>query len=210
MMFVSTPFFMLELLGLILGWEDMKRIEIQTPRLTLREWSQADIPLIYQLLSDPDVAGFNTIGIPTSVQVVQDLLQPTLDDQQQPTRKHYGWSMMRNSDETFLGEIGLNLAAVKFKSAEIYYSVARAHWGKGYASEAAKAVVQFVFETLQLHRLEAGVATFNPGSIRVLEKMGMRREGLRRKILPIDGEWIDNYLYAMLAEDYRALQANGS
>lgn len=208
---MSAPLsLLLELLDLIQGWEDMKRIEIQTPRLTLREWSQEDVPLIYQLLSDPKVAGFNTIGIPTSVQVIQDLLQPTLNDQQQPTRKHYGWSMLLNTDKTFVGEIGLDLATARFKSAEIYYSVASAYWGKGYASEAARAVVQFVFEQLQLHRLEAGVATFNPGSIRVLEKIGMQREGLRRKILPIDGEWIDNYMYAMLDEDYQALAASDS
>lgn len=200
---MSAPLsLLLELLDLFVGWEDMKRIEIQTPRLTLKEWSQEDVPLIYQLLSEPEVAGFNTIGIPTSVQVIQDLLQPTLDDQQQTTRKHYGWSILLNSDETFVGEIGLDLASARFKSAEIYYSVASAFWGKGYASEAAKAIVQFVFENLQLHRLEAGVATFNPGSIRVLEKIGMQREGLRRKILPINGQWQDNYLYAMLDEDY--------
>ncbi len=208
-MLVSTPFFMLELLDLILGWVDMKRIEIQTPRLTLREWSQEDVPLVHQLLSEPDVARFNTIGIPTSIQVVQDLLQPTLDDRHQPVRKHYGWSML-NSDATFVGEIGMNLAAARFKSAEIYYSVSSAYWGKGFASEAAQAIVQFAFDHLQLHRLEAGVATFNPGSIRVLEKIGMKREGLRRKILPINGEWIDNYMYAMLDEDYQALSASDS
>ncbi len=188
----------------------MKRIEIQTPRLTLREWSQADVPLMYQLLSEPDVARFNTIGIPASVQVIQDLLQPTLDDLQQPTRTRYGWSMILNDDKTFVGEIGLNLATERFRSGEIFYSVTSAYWGKGLASEAAQAIVQFTFEDLQLHRLEAGVATFNPGSIRVLEKIGMQREGLRRKILPINGEWLDNYMYAMLEEDYASLKTNGS
>lgn len=195
---------------MILGWEDMIRIEIQTPRLTLREWSQADVPLVYQLLSEPNVAPFNTIGIPASVQVIQDLLQPTLDDLEKPTRTRYGWSMIRNNDKTFVGEIGLNLATERFRSGEIFYSVSSAYWGKGYASEAAKAIVQFAFEDLELHRLEAGVATFNPGSIRVLEKIGMQREGLRRKILPINGEWLDNYMYAMLEEDYALLKTNDS
>lgn len=193
---------------MIFGWERMKRIEIQTPRFTLREWNQEDVPLVHQLLSEPDVARFNTIGIPTAVQVIQDLLQPTLDDLQKPARTRYGWSMILNDDKTFVGEIGLNLAAERFRSGEIFYSVSSAYWGKGYASEAARAIVHFAFENLQLHRLEAGVATFNPGSIRVLEKIGMQREGLRRKILPINGEWIDNYMYAMLEEDYAQLKTN--
>jgi len=201
---------MLELLVLIFGWERMKRIEIQTPRLTLREWSQEDVPLVYQLLSEPDVARFNTIGIPAAVQVIQDLLQPTLDDREKPTRTRYGWSMILNNDKTFVGEIGLNLDAARFRSGEIFYSVASAYWGKGLASEAAQAIVHFAFEDLQLHRLQAGVATFNPGSIRVLEKIGMQREGLRRKILPINGEWVDNYMYAMLEEDHASLKATDS
>jgi len=54
-----------------------------------------------------------------------------------------------------------------------------------------------------LHKVEAGVATGNVKSIRVLEKVGMTREGLRRKILPIRGEWIDHYHYAIVESDKR-------
>jgi RimJ/RimL family protein N-acetyltransferase len=59
------------------------------------------------------------------------------------------------------------------------------------------------FESFQLHKVEAGVATGNLRSIRVLEKAGMTREGLRRKILPIRGEWVDNYHYAIVEDDPR-------
>jgi len=52
-----------------------------------------------------------------------------------------------------------------------------------------------------LHRIEAGVATQNLNSIKLLEKVGMTREGMYRKILPIRGEWVDNYSYAILEED---------
>ncbi|MEL7219689.1 MAG: GNAT family protein [Bacteroidota bacterium] len=76
------------------------------------------------------------------------------------------------------------------------------HWGSGYATEAVQAILAFGFEQLQLHRIEAGVATANIASIKVLERVGMLREGLCRKILPIRGEWYDNYMYAMLEEDY--------
>lgn len=59
------------------------------------------------------------------------------------------------------------------------------------------------FDKFHLHKVEAGVATENIKSVRILEKCGMTREGLRRKILPIRGEWIDNYHYAIVEDDPR-------
>jgi len=69
--------------------------------------------------------------------------------------------------------------------------------------EFLKRLVNLGFEDFNLHKVEAGVATGNIKSIRVLEKTGMTREGLRRKILPIRGEWIDNYRYAIVENDPR-------
>jgi len=60
-------------------------------------------------------------------------------------------------------------------------------WNQGYGTETARALIKFGFEKLSLHKIEAGVATENIRSINVLEKAGMIREGLRRKILPIRG-----------------------
>lgn len=62
--------------------------------------------------------------------------------------------------------------------------------------------MKYGFEELHLHRIEAGVATENIASIKVLEKIGMQREGLRRKVLPIRGKWVDNFHYAILKEDF--------
>ena len=77
------------------------------------------------------------------------------------------------------------------------------YWGKGYATEVAKNLILAGFDKFQLHKVEAGVATDNERSIRVLEKVGMTREGLRRKILPIRGAWKDNFHYAILEDDPR-------
>ncbi len=78
-----------------------------------------------------------------------------------------------------------------------------AHWGYGFATEVTNALIKCGFEDFNLHKVEAGVATENYKSIRVLEKSGMIREGLRRKILPIRGEWKDNYHYAIVEDDPR-------
>ena len=92
------------------------------------------------------------------------------------------------------------LSAEKYRQGEIYYKLLTAHWGYGYATETSKALINSGFKDFKLHIVGAGVATENLQSIKVLEKSGMTREGLRRKVLPIRGEWVDNYEYAILED----------
>ena len=95
------------------------------------------------------------------------------------------------------------LTADKYKMGEIYYKIIPKHWGKGYATEIAKALINYGFNDLKLHRIEAGAAVQNLKSLRVLEKIGMTKEGIRRKILPIRGEWVDGHQYAIIEDDLR-------
>ena len=78
-------------------------------------------------------------------------------------------------------------------------------WGRGYATEAARALLRHAFETLGCHRVLATCQPENPASWRVMEKLGMRREAHFRKVLPREaGVWWDEYVYALLAEEYLA------
>ena len=95
----------------------------------------------------------------------------------------------------------MRLTTPKYNKGEIHYSLIPAFWNKGYATEAVLAILKHGFETLNLHRIEAGVATQNLNSIKLLEKVGMTQEVMHHKILPIRGEWVDNYSYAILEED---------
>jgi RimJ/RimL family protein N-acetyltransferase len=95
----------------------------------------------------------------------------------------------------------MTLSDDRYKMGEIWYNIMPGHWGNGYATEVSKRLIRFGFEFLSLHRIEAGVATGNSRSIKVLEKAGMTREGVRRKMLPIRGSWVDNYHYAILEDD---------
>jgi [ribosomal protein S5]-alanine N-acetyltransferase len=90
----------------------------------------------------------------------------------------------------------------RFKSAEVWYKISRPHWGKGYATEALFRMLKFGFADLNLHRIEAGAAVENTASLRVMEKAGMKKEGLKRKILPVRDTWIDAYGFAILAEEF--------
>ena len=100
-----------------------------------------------------------------------------------------------------MGEISLILAPERFKKGEISYSLHPDYWGKGFATAAVRTLLEYAFNSLDLHRVEAGVAVENAKSIRVLEKVGMQREGRHRKILPLKTGWSDNYSYAILKSD---------
>ena len=126
-----------------------------------------------------------------------------IDDQKSDKRKLYIWKIIVNNTDEFIGIAGINLALNKFKLGEIYYKILPKKWGNGYATEVSKTLIKSGFEDFKLHKVEAGVSTENFASIRVLEKSGMTREGLRRKILPIRGEWKDNYHYAIVEDDPR-------
>jgi RimJ/RimL family protein N-acetyltransferase len=163
------------------------------------EWG--DLDDIFILESNPEVDEFNTLGIPDNKNVTKEHLRPFILDQKAEVRKKYCWTIRLLSNDEFIGLAGMTLTADRFKMGELWYNLMPMHWGNGYATEIAKRLISFGFEDLKLHRIEAGVATENKRSIKVLEKAGMSIEGIRRKILPIRGKWVDNYHYAILEDD---------
>lgn len=176
-------------------------MHLETDRLILQPLSWDDLDDIHEFHSIEGVARFNTIGIPKDIGVTREIIRGAIEDQENTIRSIYGWSIQLKSTKEFVGETGMSSSNNRFKRGEIHYHTHPKFWGKGYATEVAKRLIAFGFETLNLHRIEAGVATNNSGSIRVLEKSGMMREGMRRKILPIRGEWQDNYMYAIIETD---------
>jgi RimJ/RimL family protein N-acetyltransferase len=178
-------------------------MELETKRLKLQEVTESDVEQIYKLHSSPEVDEYNTLGIPENIEVTESLVRPMIKAQKAENRKSYDWKIIRKDSGEFIGLAGISLSANRFKLGEIYYELFPSHWGQGFATEVTKALIKAGFDDFHLHKVEAGVATGNVRSIRVLEKSGMIREGLRRKILPIRGEWKDNYHYAIVEDDPR-------
>ncbi len=178
-------------------------MELESKRLKMHEITDSDIELIHKLNSYPEVDEYNTVGIPTNREVTENVVHSMIEEQKAECRKSYNWKIIRKDSDEFIGMAGITLSANRFKLGEIYYDLLPLHWGKGYATEIVKTLIKIGFDEFHLHKVEAGVATENIRSIRVLEKSGMTREGLRRKILPIRGEWKDNYHYAIVEDDPR-------
>ena len=178
-------------------------LSLTTDHLYLKEISWDDLDQLHKLHSIPEVDEYNTLGIPSSVEETKKIMAREMEAQMNVQRSSYTWKIELKEQGDFIGLAGITLSNDKFRLGEIYYKLDPQYWGKGYATEVAKKLIDTGFEVFNLHKVEAGVAIGNERSIKVLEKAGMKREGLRRKILPIRGQWVDNYHYAIVEDDER-------
>lgn len=163
----------------------------------------SDLNSIHELHSLPETDEFNALGIPQSIEETQSIIEPWIAEHRLSTIKNYTFAVETRLNEKFIGLFGLKLGSEKYKRGEVWYKIHSDHWNKGYATEALKAVINFGFENLKLHRIQAGCAVENIGSIKVLEKVGMIREGRGRQILPLKSGWSDNFEYSILETDER-------
>jgi RimJ/RimL family protein N-acetyltransferase len=177
-------------------------MKLQTDRLNFRLVSSDDLSNIHKLHSLPETDEFNTLGIPKSIQETEKIIIDWLLEQKSMPQTSYIFCLDLADTKQFIGLIALNIGKANYKTAEVWYKIDLKYWRQGYTTEALTKLLDFSFNDLKLHRIEAGCAVENIASIKVLEKVGMTREGIKRKKLPIRSEWKDNYFYAILDEDF--------
>lgn len=175
---------------------------LETENLLLEEVSSEDIHFIHALNSLPEVDEYNTLGIPSTIEVTEKFASEIILAQTGEPPVRYVFVIKNKSTLNSIGLCGLIMGKPNYRNAEIWYKLHPQFWNKGFATVAVKALLHFGFNSLHLHRIEAGCATENIASIKVLEKTGFIREAHTRKLLPIRGKWVDNYGYAILEEDF--------
>jgi ribosomal-protein-alanine N-acetyltransferase len=178
-------------------------MEIITKRLILKEIDWDDLGDIHRLHSLPEVDEYNTLGIPGELAETKELIRKDIEKKADSLQSSYSWRIALQNPDDLIGLAGMTLSNDKYRLGEIYYKLFPDYWGRGYATEVAQNLIMVGFDRFNLHKVEAGVACENGRSIQVLEKAGMTREGLRRKILPIRGEWKDCFHYAIVEDDNR-------
>lgn len=170
------------------------RHTLETERLLLRPIEASDFERIYAWSSDPENVRY--MGWPPntadSAKAFIAMAEPGRD-----------FGIVLKSTGVLIGTGGIN---VKGHVAELGWILDKAYWKHGYGTEFGQAMVRYGFEDLGLHRLFAPCAAVNYGSYRVMENIGMRREGRMRKAYwsYVDRMWYDQLLYGMLEEDYFA------
>jgi ribosomal-protein-alanine N-acetyltransferase len=117
----------------------------------------------------------------------------------------------RNSDDAIVGQINLSQIFRKaFQNAYLGYQLFNGFTGHGYMTQAVEMVLEFAFEKLKLHRIEANVQPDNHPSIAVLRRTGFSKEGFSKRYLKIGGKWRDHERWAIVTEDWRSKKQDDS
>lgn len=179
----------------------------ETPRLILREFKKDDWKEIHPYSVDEEVVRFMPWG-PNTEEDTMAFVERALKEKDKNPRKEYHFVVIEKSSGSLMGAVEIAVEGYKDLNGMIGYCYSRKSWGRGIGTEAAEALLKYGFESLGLHRIRADCDALNYGSQRVLEKNGMRREGLFKKRSFIKGEWRDDVHYAILREEWEARRTN--
>lgn len=173
---------------------------IETPRLRLRKLNMRDAQDIFNYSCDPQVARYVLWEAQRSVADARAYLRYML--RKYRAGEPASWGIELKETRRIIGTIGFMWIQRDNSSAEVGYSLARAHWNRGIMTEALQALLDYGFRGLNLNRIEAQHETENPASGAVMRKCGMLREGLLRQRMMNKGKYVDVELYAILRSDY--------
>jgi RimJ/RimL family protein N-acetyltransferase len=163
--------------------------------LKLRWLDERDAPAQFAIFSDPEVMRF--INHPwTRMAQADEAIDQALVAYQDGTNLIFGVELRETGE--VIGNVNLHRFFESNRRCEVGYAVATAHQGRGYASEALGAVIEYGFRELDLDRFEADINPANTASARVLERLGFRKEGYMPERWIIRGEKADSAFYGLL------------
>ena len=172
---------------------------LETEDLVLRKPRKKDSSDIFQYASDPEVARYVLWEPHRSVSETRCFVR----ELRRRCREGYpsSWVITLRETGRVIGTIGFVWYSTDNRSAELGYSLSRNYWNRGYATQALGAVVREVFRSLPVNRLEAQYDIRNPASGRVMEKCGLRQEGILRDRIVNKGEYVTTVLCSVLRAD---------
>lgn len=179
-------------------------IFLETERLIVRDHLIEDLEGLHALLSDVDNTHFiQDLRTKTTDETRENLFeamkQSTLDD-----RRKVFLAILEKSSGKYVGEIGYTITVKSCEGdvAELGYFILKEFWGKGYVTEAARAVLDYAFDAGGIVKIETGCNAENVGSEKIMIKLGMTREAIFLKHSELDGKLCDRVCYRMLKQEW--------
>ena len=178
-------------------------LPIEKERLRLRKYEDKDVADILEYSSDADFWLARNIDWPVSEEGVKKYweVQRDIDPRQDP--KWFSMVVELKAEGKVIGHVGIGIIkAGEHRQGIIGWLLGRKYQGRGLATEAVRALVAAGFEQLGLHRIFARTGKGNERSWRLMERLGMRREAHFRESHVVKGEWRDEFIYAILADEW--------
>jgi RimJ/RimL family protein N-acetyltransferase len=173
---------------------------IETERLFLRLFELSDARRVRELACDKEIADTTTnIPHPYEKGMAEEWISTHRIKFESGECAHFG--VILKSSMELIGAIGLVIDK-GFNRAELGYWIGKEYWDQGYCTEAARAVLEYGFNQLLLHKITASHFSRNPSSGKVLSKIGMEKEGFLKKHLAKNGEYEDLVVYGILRAEW--------
>lgn len=172
-----------------------------TEHLVLRPMASGDAAALAAYRSDPMQARYQSWETPYAVDTAQALIA-----EMREVRFAQPGSWLQVAIESagrLIGDVAVRVDGHDPRQAEVGFTLAADVQGRGFATEALRAVISLLFTEHGMHRITAVCDTRNDRSVALLERVGMRREAHHRRSAWWKGEWTDEYVYALLAEEWR-------
>ena len=169
---------------------------LKTERLNLRPLEAEDAAAIHLMMSDAEVMAFWDSEVIDDPALTLNVVERQLDEAARDEARY--WTMQLAADGGFLGLCDLSEIDRRHSRADVGFMVARRYWGGGYTFEAMHAVIGHAAQGLRLKRLQARTHLGNVRSMRLLDRLGFKREGLLRGYVERDGERRDCVLFGLL------------
>lgn len=175
---------------------------LETERLTLRPLDERDAPAVFEYASNPNVTRYTLFDT-----------HRTIDDALAFVGEYARGSYLEGvpaplgvilkKTGALIGTIGCRWASVPNRCMELGYAIGEAYWKRGYVTEAARALIAHVFAAYEVERVQAHHMTGNEASGRVMEKLGMTREGTFRSAVLRGGAFVDLHAYSVLRGEWK-------
>ena len=176
-------------------------LPLETPRLIMRDFKKSDLKAVHAYSSLEEVSRFLVWG-PNTLAQSREAIEGFIEDQRASPREIFDLAVTLKPKRVLIGGAGVRIIDRDNLTGEIGYTLHPDFWGYGLAVEAAGALLEAGFHALGLQRIVATCDQRNKASARVMERLGMRREGVFRGSKVIQGHWRDEFLYAILAEEF--------
>jgi RimJ/RimL family protein N-acetyltransferase len=176
-------------------------LPIATRRLSIREYTTADTPALQENVRDPAYWEYHPTEPPSAEQIAA-LVVWAVQEQSLKPRTNYYLAAARKDNGQVIGEAVLRITDPINGQAEMGFGIGRKFWKQGYATEIGAMLLHTAFQHFKLHRVFAQCAPDNKAVIRVMQKLGMAREGMLRDVKHARGKWWSTVVYSILAQEY--------
>jgi ribosomal-protein-alanine N-acetyltransferase len=173
---------------------------LETERLKFRKLTMRNAGDIFEYASVPEVTLYVSWTPHRTLADTKSFLKHVLFQYEKGIPA--SWGIVLKENDKLIGTGGYLWWSTEHSKAEVGYVISDKYWNKGYMTEALKKILQFGFETMNLERIEARCFIKNTASERVMQKCGMKLEGILRSSLYIKGEFTDFKLYSILKSEF--------